>query len=412
MNNQELVDKFAEDLRDDLKARTIKNYQGYLTVFSRSLNKPFKEATAEDIKTFFRTADMTTNSKETFKVVVRKFYRWLYHKKQGKYPEQVRDLKVHFKNMKRTEPIRPESILTKEDIAKLTSVATNFRDQAIVAVLYESATRRAEFLGMNIGHINFDQYGAVVMVSGKTGDRRIRLIESVPLLQQWIQAHPQSDKKEAPLWVTIQGEPERLAESSLNIILGSLGKRANIDKPVNPHFFRHSRLTQVAKFLSDGKMKIYAGWTPDSRMNGIYVHLSGKDLDEDFMKAAGIVQQEKTVESPLKPKTCRRCKTINSGPAEYCVRCGLPFDESKLIEQVSKEESEAMQKELENLRQNMTALKRSMFQMSHNLPSTLSDDEIDQAMAEEEANLEKLRKEGYAVRLARDGTFVRSKPNR
>jgi len=40
-----------------------------------------------------------------------------------------------------------------------------------------------------VGDVEFDRLGAVIIVRGKTGMRRIRLIESVPDLQRWLAVH-------------------------------------------------------------------------------------------------------------------------------------------------------------------------------------------------------------------------------
>lgn len=50
--------------------------------------------------------------------------------------------------MRKTIPTKPEGVLTKEDVATLIKFADNFRDQAMIAVLYESAARMGEFLGL------------------------------------------------------------------------------------------------------------------------------------------------------------------------------------------------------------------------------------------------------------------------
>ena len=66
---------------------------------------------------------------------------------------------------------------------------------------YESACRPHEFLGLRKSDIAFDDYGAILYVrKGKTGARRIRVVEAAPLLANWIENHPLKDK-DAPLWV-------------------------------------------------------------------------------------------------------------------------------------------------------------------------------------------------------------------
>jgi len=74
------------------------------------------------------------------------------------------------------------------------------------------------------------------------------------------------------------------------------------------------------------------------------------------------------------------------------------------------EELEEKTQVIEMLVQNMAALKRSVFRMSHNLSPTLTDQDLDDLMAEEEANMQVLRKAGYVVRVQKDGKFVRSEP--
>lgn len=77
----------------------------------------------------------------------------------------------------------------------------NVRDKAIISVLYESSVRVGEFLGIKIKNVQFDKYGAVIVVHGKIGWKRIRLVSSVPHLSNWIEHHPLKDNPEAPLWI-------------------------------------------------------------------------------------------------------------------------------------------------------------------------------------------------------------------
>ena len=42
-------------------------------------------------------------------------------------------------------------------------------------------------------HVSFDSNGAQIMVAGKTGMRRVRIIASAPLLTQWLENHPRKE---------------------------------------------------------------------------------------------------------------------------------------------------------------------------------------------------------------------------
>jgi hypothetical protein len=74
-------------------------------------------------------------------------------------------------------------------------------------------------------------------------------------------------------------------------------------------------------------MREFFGWTKNSDMPATYVHLSGRDIDEDLLKHYGIkpAEEEAKTESPLKPKQCPRCKFTNPAGSKFCAHCSLPL---------------------------------------------------------------------------------------
>ncbi len=110
------------------------------------------------------------------------FFGWLNN---GEFPKSI----SWFKQSKKLRNAKlPQDMFSPSEIVKLIEAADHLRDKAIVAVLYESACRAGGFLGIRLKDVCFDKYGAYIMVTGKTGCRRIRLIESVPFLQRKMQA--------------------------------------------------------------------------------------------------------------------------------------------------------------------------------------------------------------------------------
>lgn len=86
-------------------------------------------------------------------------------------------------------------------------------------------------------------------------------------------------------------------------------------------------------------MREFFGWTKDSDMSSIYVHLSGRDVDETLFKHYGVDLEEeiKKEESPTKPKTCPRCKFVNSPAAKFCMQCSAVLGIKTAIELESRE---------------------------------------------------------------------------
>jgi site-specific recombinase XerD len=340
--------------------QTIVNQKRILDQFGNYLgDKTFKDAAEQDVMEFLAHKKEKVNdvTMQSFKIVIKLFYRFLYGLKRGEYPLQVVNVD-NGNHTKSRSPIRPEDIITKEDVAFLIKHCRNFRDEAMLVALYESGCRISEFANLNIGHLLFDEKGLVMLVNGKTGERRIRLIESVPYVEKWLENHPLRNDKSAPLWVTLkesyrhEGKKNvRLKTYTIAWILGKIKQDSKFSKPLNPHALRHSRLTELSKFLSDGKLKVFAGWTGSSSMAGIYVHLGGKDLDDDLLQIAGVEVRDEKKESPLKAKECTRCHTKNQGTAEFCMLCGKPFNESLVVEETL--DSQQLKNEVETLKEQL-----------------------------------------------------------
>ncbi len=72
--------------------------------------------------------------------------------------------------------------------------------EALIDCHFESGTRPGEILNLQIRHVKFDKYGAVLHVDGKTGARSIRLVKLTPSLAYWLSVYPLKDDTFAPLW--------------------------------------------------------------------------------------------------------------------------------------------------------------------------------------------------------------------
>jgi integrase len=131
-------------------------------------------------------------------VTLKKFYRWL--RGSDDYPPEVRWLKASVRNKTN---ITADKLLSEKEVLKLAEVAENHRDRAFVLALYESGCRIGEILGLRMKDIACDENGALLSVSGKTGTRRIRIIASCSELMSWINVHPDSKNRDAPVWIGV-----------------------------------------------------------------------------------------------------------------------------------------------------------------------------------------------------------------
>ena len=222
----------------------------------------------------------------------------------------------------------PEELLTEEEIGRVIRAAQTVRDKAIIAALAESGCRISEIGTLKIKHISFEEYGTRITVQGKTGMRKILLINSTPYLQEWINQHPLNNNPEAYLWHNQQENP-CLSYARISAILKLAAKRANVKKRVYPHLLRHSQATHMANIMSEAAMKQYFGWTQSSKMAGIYVHMSGKDTDEAVLRANGIEISKEKIKYLMQPIKCLKCKTINEATNRFCKLCGMPLNQEE-----------------------------------------------------------------------------------
>jgi len=179
-----------------------------------------------------------------------------------------------------------DKVLRPEELEALLRACENPRDKAILAILAETGLRIGELLSMRLRDVEALSDGSFrLRVQGKTGLRVIVAIRSAPALSRWLEAHPRSGDPEAPLWTTLKRPFRPLKPKAFREHLRHLAKRAGLSKPVSPHMFRHTCMTQLARVLTEQELKVVAGWTMSSRMASIYVHLSGRDAEAALRKA-------------------------------------------------------------------------------------------------------------------------------
>lgn len=311
--NERLISEFILS-RGALSQKRQDKYRYILKKAEKHFSKDFRQVTKEELIHY--VSEIQGNgyrdwTKWDHKACMKRFFGWL------KGPEFVSF--IHLGKVKAA--VGPEDILTKEELDRLRFACNNLRDKALIETAYESAARPSELLSLNKNDVGFDDLGAVLYVRhGKTGPRRIRLVRAAPLLAEWIAHHPVRDD-DAPLWVDLSQNTKyhRLEHVGLIRAFRRIAARANMNKKVKPYTFRHTRLTDLAAFMTEAQLRVFAGWAQGSDMSSTYVHI--QDTDDVILRSYGLKENE-TVKEQL-PKKCVRCGQANQPEAERCFRCGM-----------------------------------------------------------------------------------------
>ncbi|MCK4456477.1 MAG: tyrosine-type recombinase/integrase [Thermoplasmata archaeon] len=333
--------KFQRDrIAEGIGHARILRYLDDLPKLARLLDKDFEDVTADDLRRVLHEIEeqeLAEASKTEFRKTIKVFYRWLNGGER--YPECVEWIKT---TEKRSNNKLPEELLTEEEVKRMISSAWSPRDRAIISLLWESGCRVGELLTMRIKNVSFEENLTRIAIHGKTGARRVPLLDSTPYLAEWLENHSLKEDSNAFLWVGIGtvGRGQYLKYPALRKMLVQVAKKANVKKKVNPHNFRHSRATFLANHLTEAQMNQYLGWVRGSDMPATYVHLSGRDVDDAILKMRGLKSKEEEVESTLAPKKCPRCDLVNKATGKFCNRCGAILDVQTAV---------AMQDEIEGL---------------------------------------------------------------
>jgi site-specific recombinase XerD len=325
--NSALIKRFEDFcFSEGLSKARITKYVLTLRKIAERMKQDYDKAVSDDIEGFvnwLERSDYSPWTKHDYKVTLKRFYKWLKGR-VDEYPDEVKWIKT---TLKKRDVLLPDQLLTEAELQKLVDTADNPRNKAFIITTYESGARIGEIGSMQIKDVTFEERYTTLMLRGKTGARRVIVVAATPYLNMWIQNHPRKNDLEAPLWVNM-GTVNRYKSMSypgLAKILKVTAKRARLKKKVTPHKLRHSRATFLATKLTEAQMNQIFGWKQGSEMPSIYVHLSGRDVDEAILGVYGL--KKKKAEPPkLMPRICPRCELSNAYDAKFCSRCGLALD--------------------------------------------------------------------------------------
>ena len=191
------------------------------------------------------------------------FYKFAFGNNEY-YPEPVKWFSVSVgKEKYRQEKILDmEEYLEEEEIKKLIDAASSIQKKAFIACMYESGARPEEFLNLTNRDLKIDTNGIILILRGKTGERRVRIIAFSSLLQHWLSIHPLKTQQEFSLWISEASnyKNKELGLRGAEKILETTMTKANLtNKKHGQYILRHSRATHLSKYLTEAQMCVFFG---------------------------------------------------------------------------------------------------------------------------------------------------------
>lgn len=231
----------------------------------------------------------------------------------------------------------PGNMLYWEDhVLPMIEATHNNRDAAMIAVAWDAGCRSGEFRKLTIGDVTDHKHGLQISVDGKTGQRSVMLIPSVPHLQRWLGDHPAPDDPNAPLWSKLHSS-EDLSYRMYKKILETAADTADVTRPVTLTNFRKSSASHLAsQGLSQAHIEDHHGWKRGSSVAARYVSVFDKDAERELARIHGRDVEEDEPD-PIAPVPCPRCGRDTPRDEEFCVWCDQAIEQGA-VEQLKVDE--------------------------------------------------------------------------
>jgi integrase/recombinase XerD len=210
--------------------RTQDIYLHYNEKFLLFCKKKPLEVTNNDIKDYIEYLIDKNLARATIRLAFNSL-RFYYGVILGK------SLMVNMKAPKKSQKIT--QILTKEEISRLISVIKNPKHRLLVELCYASGVRVSELVKFKVKDILFEE--KIAIVRGGKGRKDRKVILSQRFLDDF-QYELMNKNQEDYLF---SGRVGYLTTRSVQAILKTSAKKANIKKNVHPHMLRHSFATHL-----------------------------------------------------------------------------------------------------------------------------------------------------------------------
>lgn len=188
--------------------------------------------------------DDTPETNQNYRIALRMFGKRLAE--DDEVPDPLSWISTTLPSNYDPMPDPAEMLRWDTDIQAMLDECRNPRDKAAIAIQFDAGLRGGELEDLTIGDISDTETGLRVSVDGKTGQRSIDLIPSVPYVTRWLTEHPRRDDRSALLWCNLSDGSEISYRSYLKMFKNP-GKRADITKPVTPTAFRKSNASWLAR---------------------------------------------------------------------------------------------------------------------------------------------------------------------
>lgn len=268
-----------------LSQNTYDGYYKDLKDFFETTNKNYSSITKNDIINYIEIIGKKDNPRTVNRHIVSIKNYFKYMKKINKIDnnpcEDITGLKL---------PKTIPHVLSEEDINKLLDIDLNdaydYRNKAMLELMYSSGLRVSELLKLEVNDIDFDTN--IVRCFGKGSKERIVPLSDYALnaLHDYIYVYRNTllkNKVTNILFLNSRGDI--LSRQGFFKILKALALQKGINKELSPHTIRHSFATHLINHGADLRSVQTMLGHENIKTTQIYTHVSNNYVKENYDKS-------------------------------------------------------------------------------------------------------------------------------
>ena len=278
------IDEFIEYLRFEKKysENTIDSYNRDLKKFYNYINKDFTKVTKNDVSKFIQNISKQESPKSISRIIstLKSFYKFLQINKYTKTnpltlisnPKQAKTL---------PKVLSEEEVFTLLDINTVTDF--DFRNKAMLELMYSSGLRVSELINLNVNDIDFKN--CLVRIFGKGSKERIIPLNdyATEALKIYILDHRYNLFKHGENnYLFLNNHGEKMTRQGFFKILKKIAIEKNIKTNFSPHTLRHSFATHLLKHGADLRSIQELLGHSDISSTQIYTYVSNERLQENY----------------------------------------------------------------------------------------------------------------------------------
>lgn len=235
-----------------------------------------------------------------------------------------------------TESVRPEDMLRPDDIARLREGANNYRDIAMIEFLADTGVRLSLMGSLRVCDVDLDGPKPTFRPNPNADGLKgatvtdYPLIDSPATLRTFLRdIHPRPDRDDVAFFHKLPGNGIVIDEDDDGSITPTVVRRqlrkaaskGGVDKPVNPHNFRHSAVSRmVREGYTRSQIEHRVHWDVDSDMWQVYEHIEGEQHTDDIFEHAGVVEPDGESASAER-RPCGNCNEPLPPHLDFCPGC-------------------------------------------------------------------------------------------